>query len=84
MKMTTDKLHYDGDVSFNIRQVLFNGGFSHWEGELTVKGEVFCEVTGPNFWAVQDLLSEYIFDDTIKSDHPELDHNWFKMDSNYK
>lgn len=83
--MTDDNLptlHYDGDVEFKIRQVMFDGEFSHWEGELLVKNEVFCECTAPTFWAVHDILTDYIFEETIKKDHPTLDHNWFKMDAN--
>jgi len=76
------KVHYDGDVSFNIRQVHYDEEFSCWEGELTVKGETYCEATAPTFWGVSDILTEYIFEQTIKDDHPVLDHNWFKMDAN--
>jgi hypothetical protein len=78
----TPNLHFDGDVSFNIRQVYFDKSFSHWEGELIVKGEIFCEATAPTFWGVSDILTEYIFEQTVKDDHPALDHNWFKMDAN--
>jgi hypothetical protein len=78
----TPNLHFDGDVSFNIRQVYFDKNFSHWEGELIVKGETHCEATAPTFWGVSDILTEYIFEQTIKDDHPALDHNWFKMDAN--
>lgn len=82
--MTTSDTTYDGDVEFRIRQVHFMGKFSHWEGELVVKGETYCEVTGPTFWGIHDILTEYIFEDTVKYDHPVLDHNWFKMDANDK
>jgi hypothetical protein len=78
----TPNLHFDGDVSFNIRQVHFDTVFSHWEGELIVKGETHCEATAPTFWGVSDILTEYIFEQTVKDDHPALDHNWFKMDAN--
>lgn len=77
-------VQYDGDVSFNFRQVHFEGSFSHWEGELVVKGEVMCEATGPNIWAVHDELTDYVFEQTVKVDNPVLDHNWFKEDSNAK
>ena len=80
--MQESKVHYDGDVSFNIRQVYWDGEFSHWEGELIVKGEVYCEGTAPTFWGVSDMLTEYIFEQTVKDDLPILDHNWFKMDAN--
>lgn len=80
--MTTNSITYDGDVCFNIRQVHFMGDFSHWEGELIVKGEVFCEGTAPTFWGVHDILTEYVFDEVVKNDHPTLDHNWFKKDGN--
>ena len=80
----TPNLHFDGDVSFNIRQVYFDTNFSHWEGELVVKGETYCEATAPTFWGVSDILTEYIFEQTVKDDHPALDHNWFKMDANDK
>ena len=80
--MQESKVHYDGDVSFNIRQVHWDGEFSHWEGELIVKGEVYCEGTAPTFWGVSDILTEYIFEQTVKDDYPALDHNWFKMDAN--
>jgi hypothetical protein len=82
--MTKTNIQYDGDVSFNIRQVHYMGEFSHWEGELVVKGETLCEATAPTFWGVSDILTEYIFEQTIKDDHPVLDHNWFKMDANDK
>ncbi len=75
-------ISYDGDVEFRIRQVGYLGEFTHWEGDLVVKGEVFCEVTAPTFWGVHDELSEYIFEQTIKVDNPVLDHNWFKRDAN--
>jgi len=80
--MQESRVHYDGDVSFNIRQVHWDGKFSHWEGELIVKGEVYCEGTAPTFWGVSDMLTEYIFEQTVKDDLPILDHNWFKMDAN--
>jgi hypothetical protein len=80
--MQESRVHYDGDVSFNIRQVHWDGKFSHWEGELIVKGEVYCEGTAPTFWGVSDMLTEYIFEQTVKDDLPVLDHNWFKMDAN--
>ncbi len=80
--MTKTNIQYDGDVSFNIRQVHYMGEFSHWEGELVVKGETFCEGTAPTFWGVSDILTEYIFEQTVKDDLPVLDHNWFKMDAN--
>jgi hypothetical protein len=80
--MQESKVHYDGDVSFNIRQVHWDGKFSHWEGELIVRGEVYCEGTAPTFWGVSDILTEYIFEQTVKDDYPALDHNWFKMDAN--
>lgn len=76
------EIEYDGDVEFRIRQVKYMGEFSHWEGELVVKGEVYCEGTAPTFWGVYDILTEYVFEDTVKMDHPTLDHNWFKMDAN--
>ena len=82
--MTKTNIQYDGDVSFNIRQVHYMGEFSHWEGELVVKGETFCEATAPTFWGVSDILTEYIFEQTVKDDLPVLDHNWFKMDANDK
>ena len=82
--MTKTNIQYDGDVSFNIRQVHYMGEFSHWEGELVVKGETFCEATAPTFWGVSDILTEYIFEQTVKDDLPVLYHNWFKMDANDK
>jgi hypothetical protein len=80
--MQEPKLHFDGDVSFNIRQVHWDEKFSHWEGELIVKGETYIEATAPTFWGVSDMLTEYIFEQTVKDDLPVLDHNWFKMDAN--
>lgn len=78
------EIEYDGDVEFRIRQVRHMGEFSHWEGELLIKGEVYCEATAPTFWGVNDILTDYIFEQTIKVDYPALDHNWFKMDANDK
>ena len=82
--MSESEITYDGDVEFKIRKVHYMGEFSHWEGELVVKGETLCEGTAPTFWGVSDILTEYIFDQTVKHDHPVLDHNWFKMDANNK
>lgn len=79
-----DRLLTDGDVEIKIRQVLSDGKFSHWEGELVVKGITYCEGTAPTFWGVHDLLTEFIFEQTVKHDHPVLDHNWFKKDANDK
>lgn len=80
--MSEPEISRDGDVTFSVRQVHFDGSFTHWEAELTVKGQVYCEATGPTFWQVMDCLTEYVFDETVKMDLPALDHNWFKMDSN--
>lgn len=82
--MSDSEITYDGDVEFKIRQVHYMGEFSHWEGELIVKGETLCEGTAPTFWGVSDILTEYIFEQTVKDDLPVLDHNWFKMDANDK
>lgn len=84
LNLLDDKLLTDGDVEIKIRQVLYDGKFSHWEGELVVKGTTYCEGTAPTFWRVHDLLTEYIFEQTVKHDHPVLDHNWFKKDANDK
>lgn len=69
------------EAKFVIRPVMFNGHVSHWESEFTFRGETYCEGTASNFWKAFDILTDYVFDETIKKDHPSLDHNWFKMEA---
>jgi hypothetical protein len=76
------EITYNGDVEMKIRQVHYMGEFTGWEGELLVKGHTYCEGTAPTFWGVHDLLTEYIWEQTVKDDHPVLDHNWFTKDAN--
>ncbi len=74
--------HIVDEAKFIVRPVMYNGEFSHWESEFTFQGEVYCEGTAPTFWGAFDLLTDYVFEQTFKDDHPTLDHNWFKRDAN--
>ena len=74
----------NGEVEFKIRQRVWEIDEDRftWEGELIVDGEVYLEGTAPTFYGVLDMMTEYIWEQTVKEDHPVLDHNWFKLDAN--
>lgn len=82
--ITTDSPPRNGEVVFKIRQRVWEDApdMFTWEGELEIDGEVYCEGTAPTFWGVHDILTEYIWEQTVKDDHPVFDHNWFKKDAN--